>query len=161
MGKYDRLGDYLREQGRNQIPLTFAEVERIVGTELPKSQQHQAWWSNSTSNNVMTKVWLDAGYETAQVDVVGQKLVFRRVDGTSSYREGMSEGAREFKSAEDESVKKTGRHPLIGSMKDTFWIDPDWDLTQPTMSQEELDEMDANLDRTADLIEAGMSRKAR
>ena len=37
--------------------------------------------------------------------------------------------------------------------------EPGYDLAQPTFSQEELDEMDANLDRTADMIEAGMKKK--
>ncbi len=48
---------------------------------------------------------------------------------------------------------------MLGSMKGTFWIDPAWDLTKPTMDEDELAQMDANLERTADLIEAGMSRK--
>ena len=148
MSKYDRLGAYLREQGMNEIRMTFTEIERVVGIKLPKSQKHQAWWSNSTSNNVMTKVWLDAGYETAQVDVTGQKLVFRRVSGSPPHGSGTSESA---------DVKKQNRHPALGAMKGTFSIDQSWDRTKPTMSDEEIAEMEANLDRTADMIDAGMS----
>ncbi|MEA2936481.1 MAG: hypothetical protein QOD74_3127, partial [Variibacter sp.] len=60
--------------------MTFAEIERITGSKLPPKAQHQrAWWSNNPSNNVMTKVWLEAGYETERVDMAGRKLVFRRV----------------------------------------------------------------------------------
>jgi hypothetical protein len=31
----------------------------------------------------MTKVWLEAGFETEQVDMAARKLVFRRVGGAS------------------------------------------------------------------------------
>lgn len=126
--KYDGLGTYLRAQFGSEIVMTFAEIEKVTGNRLPPKAQHsRAWWSNNPNNNVMTKVWLAAGFETAQVDIVGRKLVFKR--------------AR--------------RSPLVGAMKGTFTVDPSWDLTKPTMSDEEIAEMDANIHRTADLIDAG------
>src|SRR5450631_718958 len=84
MGKYEPLGDFLRKQSVTRIPMTFAEIERIVGTKLPKSQRYPAWWSNNPWNNVMTQVWLNAGFETEQVDVENQKLVFRKVGASAS-----------------------------------------------------------------------------
>jgi len=153
MSKYDRLGDYLKQKGLNSIPMTFAEIERVVGTKLPKSQEHQAWWSNSTSNNVMTSVWLDAGYETEQVDMEGKKLVFRRVRPAAT---GMAEEPREFRGSD---AKPLGRHPAIGALKGTFTIEPGWDLTKPAMDPDELAEWEASLDRKADLIEQGMAGK--
>ncbi|MDE3116214.1 MAG: hypothetical protein KGL26_11485, partial [Pseudomonadota bacterium] len=98
MSKYEPLGTYLREQGTELVRMTFAQIERIVGTKLPKSRQHPAWWSNSTSNNVMTQVWLDAGYRTEQVDVAHERLVFRRIAGAApqSPSQGFSDTARNF-----------------------------------------------------------------
>ena len=78
MGKYAPLGDFLRKQRVSRIPMTFVEIERLIGTKLPKSQQYPAWWSNNPFNNVMTQVWLDAGYKTEEVDVEGRKVVFCR-----------------------------------------------------------------------------------
>src|ERR1700752_4620272 len=78
MSKYAPLGEYLRKQRKDLVPMTFAEIERIVGSKLPKSQCYPAWWSNNPWNNVMTQIWLDAGFETEQVDVASGKLVFRR-----------------------------------------------------------------------------------
>jgi hypothetical protein len=158
MSKYAGLGTYLRGQTGFEVAMTFSEIEAVTGTSLPPKAQHsRAWWSNNPSNNVMTKVWRDAGFESAQVDMKGRKLVFRRVRSN-----GMADEAREYKHEElGETPKASRRSPLFGCMKGTFWIDPDWDLTKPTMSEEELDEMEANLHRTADLIEAGMSKKAR
>lgn len=79
MPKYDSLNTYLSAQTRDHVPMTFAEIERIVGSALPPSRRHRAWWSNNSSNNVMTQQWLAAGYKTESVDMAGEKLVFRRV----------------------------------------------------------------------------------
>ena len=80
MGKYENLGAFLQKQRAREVPLSFREIEKITGVKLPpKAQHHRAWWSNNPSNNVMTKVWLEAGFESAQVDMEARKLVFRRV----------------------------------------------------------------------------------
>ena len=62
------------------MPLTFAERNKSQVQDCHRRHPlHRAWWSNNPSNNVMTKVWLAAGYLTEQVDVSARKLVFRRV----------------------------------------------------------------------------------
>jgi hypothetical protein len=167
MNKYDPLGVFLKSQPLAQVPMTFAEIEKVIGDKLPNSAyRHRPWWSNNPSNSVMTKVWLEAGFLTEQVDMEGGKLVFKRIvekpghapeDGGS----GMSEAAREYKPADNLGEKKSRRSPLFGALKGTFWIDPDWDLTKPTLSDEEMAEWDASLDRKAALYEQGVSRKPR
>jgi hypothetical protein len=159
MSKYDGLGDHLRKQTFAEIPMTFAEIEKVTGTKLPpKAQHHRAWWSNNPSNNVMTKVWLNAGYETAQVDMAARRLVFKRMKKTPQPPSGMADAPREFQHAEN---KQPRRHPLVGAMKGTFTIEPGFDLTSPMLDPDELAEWEANLDRTADMIEEGMSSKHR
>ena len=100
--------------------MTFAEIERVIGGKLPpNSPQYPAWWSNNPSNNVMTKVWLSAGFRTEQVDVKSRKVVFRRI---------------EDKRAELPSYpqpKKGERHPLFGALKGLARIPPGVDLTEP------------------------------
>jgi hypothetical protein len=119
MSKYDRLGDYLRTQRTKEVPMTFAEIERVIGAKLPpNSPQYPAWWSNNPSNNVMTKVWLKAGFRTEQVDVKSRKIVFRRVE----------QKARE---AQPQPVDKGGRHPLFGALRGLVHIPPGVDLTEP------------------------------
>jgi len=131
MSKYAPLGEYLRRQRAAFVPMTFAEIERIVGTRLPKSQRYPAWWSNNPWNNVMTQIWLDAGFETEQVDVEARKLVFRKV--ASGGRKSRSQGGGQASDDQRPAVSK--RHPLFGSLKGTVTIAPGTDLTQPAMPE--------------------------
>jgi hypothetical protein len=120
MGKYTRLGEFLRAQRSKEVPMTFAEIERVIGGKLPpNSPQYPAWWSNNPLNNVMTKVWLSAGFRTEQVDVKSRKVVFRRI---------------EEKAVEPSSIppaKKGERHPLFGALKGLAHVSPGVDLTEP------------------------------
>ncbi|CAN5163021.1 hypothetical protein BH10PSE10_BH10PSE10_21860 [soil metagenome] len=117
MSKYDRLGDFLRIQSHERVPMSFADVERITQAKLPPSaHKHRPWWSNNPTNSVLTRVWLDAGFESEQVDMTGQKLVFRRV----------SKPAPDTPSGGEPSG-----HPLFGALKGTITIAPNVDLTKP------------------------------
>jgi hypothetical protein len=77
--KYQPLARHLRAQRGARVSMSFAEIERVLGTKLPPSAStHRAWWSNNPQNNVMTKAWLDAGFQSEQVDIDGKRLVFSR-----------------------------------------------------------------------------------
>jgi hypothetical protein len=130
--------------------MTFAEIERVVGTKLPNSKEYPAWWSNSTTNNVMTKIWLDAGYRTEQVDVVGRKLVFRRASRTR----GVQEDEVVF---EHSDAQKAPRHPAIGALKGMFTIVPEFDVSGS--DPEEAAAWESAADRTAEQFESGRTRK--
>jgi len=122
VGKYEPLGAFLRGQRSEEVPLTFDEIEKITGVKLPpKAQHHRAWWSNNASNNVMTKVWLEAGYESARVDMSARKLVFRRVAKAGEASGGL---AKPY-------ATRDGRHPLRGALKDITFVPPGVDLTEP------------------------------
>jgi hypothetical protein len=102
--------------------MTFREIERLVGVPLPASSRYPAWWSNNPSNNVMTQIWLDAGFRTEQVDTGAKKLVFRRVEQSTTTANGLSEPARPF---------ARGRHPLLGALKGIVRVLKKDDLTKP------------------------------
>jgi hypothetical protein len=130
MAKYEALGPFLRGHPTREVPVTFSEIEKVIGEKLPRSAYvHRPWWSNNTSNSAMTKVWLDAGFRTERVDMAGQKLVFRRV--------GESRPPSYLRPTQEVSVaeKQPRRHPLFGRLKGTFTIDPAWDLTQPALPE--------------------------
>jgi hypothetical protein len=116
MSKYEPLGEYLMKQGHERVPMTFAEIERVTGVKLPPSaSKHRPWWSNNARNSVLTKVWLDAGYESEQVDMERRKLVFRRVRAAKA---AAPAGEKPF-------------HPAYGAMQGMIHIMPGVDITQP------------------------------
>jgi len=124
MSKYDPLGHFLARSRHDQVAMTFSEIEGVLGFPLPeKSKRIRAWWSNNADNSVLTKVWLDAGFRSEQVDMASQKLVFRRVKPLSAV-DGFSETA----AAEPRAAR---RNPLFGWMKGTVTVAPGVDLTEP------------------------------
>lgn len=129
--KYSPLGEYLKRQRRDVVPMTFGEIEKITGSKLPASaHKHRPWWSNNPHNSVMTKVWLDAGFASERVDMSARKLVFRRVrNAKAASGAAQSAGEKPF-------------HPLYGYMQGLVRIMPGTDLTQPA-DAEWADRLDA------------------
>src|SRR5713101_2016571 len=126
MGKYEPLKEFLRKQSVNEVEMTFVQIERVIDGKLPpKAQQHRAWWSNSPSNNVMTKAWLEAGFSSEKDDMEGRRLVFRRIAPRGSK---MPEAVAS-NSAGRAAVSK--RHPLFGALKGLVRVAPGVDLTEP------------------------------
>jgi hypothetical protein len=162
VSKYDDLGTYLRHQLVERVPMTFAEIERVTGTSLPaKSQHSRAWWSNNPSNNVMTKVWLDAGFETAEVQMKARTVVFVRKtmpewrEASVERSAGLADEAMEYVALDRETAPT--RHPAWGAMKGTFTIAPGYDLTAPVYSAEEWAEIEKEMEEDWDQIEQGMT----
>lgn len=136
MSKYDPLTEFLRGKAGHEIRMTFAEIENVLGYQLPqKSKALRAWWSNNPSNNVMTRAWLAAGYKTAQVDVAGEVLTFVPSGRPWGFGEMHQTGFEDQPSAakrQTEEVPKTpARHPAFGVWKGLVTLDPDYDYTQP------------------------------
>jgi hypothetical protein len=136
MSKYRTLARFFEAQPSDFLRLTFDEVEREAGFKLPASARlHQAWWANDRARHVQAKAWLDAGFESEQVDMKAQMLVFKRVKTEPAPSKpkhgGMSDPAREYKQAEDIAIREPGRSPLFGSMKGTFTLVPPSDSEPP------------------------------
>lgn len=82
-GKYYKLESYLIQSEDPIVALSFSEIEEILGFPLPPSAyKHQALWSNSKSHPIALS-WLNAGYNTEQLSLTGQSIVFKRVGAKS------------------------------------------------------------------------------
>jgi hypothetical protein len=122
MSKYAAFGDFLRSQRGSHLPLTFKKIEEVIGDKLPPSSRYSAWWSNNPTNNVMTGIWLAAGFRSEQVDIPGRKIVFRRVADA---------GQASPSPASDDDAVKQRFHPLFGALKGLTRVAPGVDLTEP------------------------------
>ncbi|MBX3025148.1 hypothetical protein KF840_09580 [bacterium] len=124
MSKYGPLEDYLKGRTEKEVPMTFEAIERIIGAPLPPSAGQRAWWSNNEQSSVITRAWKRAGYESANVDMSGRKLVFRRVaEPAPAAPPAVAEAAPAYVAR--------GRHPLRGALKGLLGIAPGTDLAAP------------------------------
>ena len=77
MAKYDRLTEWLKKP---LLPLTFDEIEKIIGERLPPSAgQYRPWWGNElNAESRQSHAWLDAGWKVESVDLKNKRVVFRK-----------------------------------------------------------------------------------
>lgn len=82
-GKYQRLRQHLSSLQVQEWRTSFGEIEAVIGFELPPSARlHRPWWGNQrgASGHSHALAWSVAGWETAQVDMDGETLLFRRAN---------------------------------------------------------------------------------
>lgn len=79
-GSYQPLQDHLQTVLENRVALSFSQIERILGRQLPASaRKHRAWWSNERSgSHSHARAWMDAGWHVAAVDFNGGRVEFGR-----------------------------------------------------------------------------------
>ena len=70
-----------------------------------------------------------AGFESAQVDMEGRKLVFRRMAKAPEQARGFAEPTQKPYATKD------GRHPAFGALKDITHLVPGVDLTEPAFPE--------------------------
>ena len=92
--KFIALTAYLEKCGKDEIKMSFSEIERIIGFRLSDSAYtYPAQWSNSESQSFAFG-WLNAGYLTRQVNIPEQTVEF--------VREGMAVPRKETNSPKKE-----------------------------------------------------------
>ena len=131
MSKYAPLADHLRDSGQESVPMTFADIEQVIGSKLPQSAfSHRAWWSNNPSNSVITNSWLKAGYKTENVDMAGEKLVFTKA---AQYPPPAGSGAPALRDAvpAPAAAEVSSFSSVFGALKGTVTVHPGTDLTAP------------------------------
>jgi hypothetical protein len=79
MGKYDPLRDYLADRPGDEVRMTFAEVERLVGPLPDSARVHRAWWANDSK--VEALAWRAAGWRVNSVNQLAEHVVFARDAG--------------------------------------------------------------------------------
>ncbi|EGP09568.1 DUF7662 domain-containing protein [Afipia clevelandensis] len=89
MGDFDPLRDYLAQQTRVELVLTFEEIEDILGFALPRASQRASWWEkerNPENARPQRDAIRDGGYEATRL-ADGKGVRFRRLSA-GRYRPG-------------------------------------------------------------------------
>lgn len=82
--RYAALADWLAGLEKEQILLTFKQVEEIIYSPLPVSAyQLRAWWANDRAHSAL---WLEAGWEVVYVDLAEKQVVFARSSPNGIHR---------------------------------------------------------------------------
>jgi DNA-binding transcriptional regulator YiaG len=75
---YEPLRIHLSRHPAYKLNLTFREIERILGTSLPRAARaNKAWWSNRKSS-LQASAWRWADCRVAAVDVLNREVTFQR-----------------------------------------------------------------------------------
>jgi DNA-binding XRE family transcriptional regulator len=76
--KYHALFERLSTSGQEEITLTFAEIEALIGEELPPSARtRRDWWGNR-EGALQASAWMRAGYHVASVSLERGCVTFSR-----------------------------------------------------------------------------------
>ena len=93
-GKYQRLYTYLSSLQVSEWRTSFRQIEAVIGFELPPSARlHRPWWGNQRAGNGHSHAlaWGMAGWETAEVNMDKETLLFRRTHSEPAPRPPLDE----------------------------------------------------------------------
>ena len=76
MGKYDPLRDYLADRVADEVKMSFADIENLVGPLPSSARIHRAWWANDSKSEALA--WRAAGWRVQSVDQAAGRVVFAR-----------------------------------------------------------------------------------
>ena len=74
MAKYDPLYSHFSSRMEKRVVLSYAEIEKIISAELPRSAyKYKAWWDNNS--HTQSRSWRAAGYAVANIEL-GNEITF-------------------------------------------------------------------------------------
>jgi DNA-binding transcriptional regulator YiaG len=77
--KYEPLHRHLRRTQQDEVTLTFAEIEGLLGDGLPETARTvRGWWSNRHTGSSQAVSWMDAGYHVVALDLAREQVTFRK-----------------------------------------------------------------------------------
>ena len=82
--EYKKLYTHLCGLQAKEWKTTFGEIESIIGCRLPDfARKDRGWWSNKrlVKGLLITSLWIEAGWKTAEVDMETESLVFVKLNG--------------------------------------------------------------------------------
>lgn len=75
--KYYPLFEHFQQCADETTSLHFADIEKMIGRQLPASAHQRAWWGNRDSASaIQAKAWIMAGYHVESIDIEAQTITF-------------------------------------------------------------------------------------
>lgn len=85
MSKYAAITEYLRKSTNDKETLSYKDIERILGEELPATAyKHRAFWANT--GRVASQTWISAGWKAGALKL-GDSITFQRVKEAGAPKE--------------------------------------------------------------------------
>jgi len=76
MTNYSTFSNFLKNNEKDRLQLTFSEIEKILGSKLtPTSYKYAAWWSNSPTHPLMKEV-LENGWISQGLNLKKKHIIF-------------------------------------------------------------------------------------
>jgi hypothetical protein len=77
LGKYKPLRGFLAGLAGDEEPMTFTQLEQLVGPLPDSAREHRAWWGNDDYKS-QSQAWRAAGWHVASVNQSSGEVVFAR-----------------------------------------------------------------------------------
>ncbi len=79
--RYARLAVWLQNVAltENTKRLSFDQIKSIIGHQLPPSSKHRAWWANDQVGHSHSKLWLEVGWQVAEINLSEEQVIFTRI----------------------------------------------------------------------------------
>lgn len=75
---YDAIGAFLESSKLDEMSMTFAQIEILIGRPLPMSAlKYGVWWANSATNP-QSQGWVSLGWKVRRIKVEDRKVEFHR-----------------------------------------------------------------------------------
>lgn len=78
-GRYEKLISYFHNCKKNNVSLTFKEIEKILNFKLCNSAYKYRSYFTKKDNGMISEAWLSQGYEIKNLDMKKQKIDFTKV----------------------------------------------------------------------------------
>ncbi len=77
--RYAGISQLLKELEGPVAEVSFEDLEKAIGNDLPASaEKHRAWWAN-TERNTQARVWMEEGWRVDSVDFDTRMVNFSRI----------------------------------------------------------------------------------
>ena len=80
--RYAPLADWLNSLPgtKDQVSLSFKEVEEIIDGSLPASARtHRSWWANDSHSHSHSRIWLEVGWRRTRLNMSQEQVAFARI----------------------------------------------------------------------------------